>query len=376
MAVGGTTWFAKPTALKGTLVQTLRDVRPTLFLGVPRVWEKFQEAMKAIGAQTTGLKLKIATWAKAKGLQGSMAIQRGESVPWGWWLANKLVFSKVKANLGLDRCRFHATAAAPIQRDTLDYFLSLNIPLMEVYGMSENCGPETVFVVGQYRIGICGRPMRGVELKIDQPDEDGNGEVLMRGRHVFMGYLMNEEKTKEAIDADGWLHTGDIGRVDADGFLSITGRIKELLITAGGENVAPVPIEDRMKEEMPLLANVMVVGDKLKFLSMLVTLKCEVDPETTSPLDQLTKDAIAILKGIGSDAETVSAARDDPKVKAYIEEGMKRANDLSVSRAQKIQKFTILPEDFSIPGGELGPTLKLRRPIVGKKYADEIAAMY
>jgi long-chain-fatty-acid--CoA ligase ACSBG len=234
----------------------------------------------------------------------------------------------------------------------------------------------TVSRAGEHRTGSTGKAMGGVELKIDNPDEEGNGEICMRGRHVMMGYLFNEEKTKETIDSEGWLHTGDIGRVDDDGFLYITGRIKELIITAGGENVAPVPIEDRMKQECPIVANAMVIGDKKKFLSMLVTLKSEVDPETTVPLDKLTPDAIKILADIGSNATTVTEAIADEKVKAYITEAMGRANEAAVSRAQKFQKFTILPADFSIPGGELGPTLKLRRPIVVKKYAAEIEAMY
>jgi long-chain-fatty-acid--CoA ligase ACSBG len=375
MAVAGTSYFAKPTALKGTIVETLNAVRPTLFLGVPRVWEKFEEKLKAVGAANTGLKKKLSTWAKDIGLRGSYAIQRGESTPWGWTIANTLL-KKVKVALGLDQCRYFATAAAPIQKETLEYFLSLTIPVMEVYGMSENSGPMTVSRNGEHRTGSTGKAMGGVELKIDNPDEEGNGEICMRGRHVMMGYLFNEEKTKETIDSDGWLHTGDIGKLDDDGFLYITGRIKELIITAGGENVAPVPIEDRMKQEVPIIANAMVIGDKKKFLSILITLKSEVDPETTVPLDELTADTIKILEGIGSTAKTVTEAAQDDKVKAYIEEGMQRANEAAVSRAQKVQKFTILPADFSIPGGELGPTLKLRRPIVVKKYAAEIDAMY
>eukprot|EP01147_Barroeca_monosierra_P001925 gene1925-5014_t len=376
MCLNATVWFAKPTALKGTLVDTLKDVRPTLFLGVPRVWEKIEEKMRAVGAATTGFKKKIGTWAKKKGLEGSYAIQEGRPVPSGFGIAKKLVFSKIRKALGLDRCKFFATAAAPISKETLEYFLSINIPIMEVYGMSENTGPQTVSFPGQHKTGSTGRAMPGTEMMIFEPDQDGNGEICFRGRHVSKGYLYNEEKTRETIDSEGWLHSGDIGRVDENGFLYITGRIKELIITAGGENVAPVPIEARVKEGCPIISNCMLIGDRRKFLSMLVTLKSEVDPETTAPLDNLTPQVISILKDVGSASETVSAAMNDPVVADMIQKAIDRANDNAVSNAQKVQKFKVLQRDFSIPGGELGPTLKLRRPIVVEQYAELIDSFY
>merc|ERR1719399_398459 len=162
--------------------------------------------------------------------------------------------------------------------------------------------------------GSTGRCLPGAEMKIFEPVNEGNGEICFRGRHVFMGYLFNEAKTKEAIDEDGWLHSGDVGKVDAEGYLRITGRIKELLITAGGQNVAPVPIEDAMKEEIPILGNAMVIGDQKKFLSMLVTLQPVVDPETAIPQKDLTPECIAILQSIGSDAKTVEEAAKDEKI--------------------------------------------------------------
>ncbi|EGD73701.1 AMP dependent ligase [Salpingoeca rosetta] len=376
MILGATVWFAQPTALKGTLVQTLQEVRPTVFLGVPRVWEKIEEKMRAVGSETTGLKKKIGTWAKRKGLDGAYAIQQGRPVPSGWGVAKKLVFSKVRKALGLDRCKFFATAAAPISKDTLEYFLSINIPIMEVYGMSENTGPQSLNIPGKHRTGSVGLPLAGTELKIHEPDQDGNGEICFRGRHICKGYMYNEEKTRESIDAEGWLHSGDIGRVDEDGYLYITGRIKEIIITAGGENVAPVPIENLVKENCPIISNCMLIGDRRKFLSLLVCLKSEVDPETTAPLDELTPQTIEILEAQGSKAKTVTEAMDDEHVLKYIQAGIDEANKHAVSRAQKVQKFKILPRDFSVPGGELGPTLKLRRPIVVKQYEELIDSFY
>eukprot|EP00042_Codosiga_hollandica_P045216 m.455961 g.455961 ORF g.455961 m.455961 type:complete len:650 (+) comp56971_c0_seq1:90-2039(+) len=375
LAAGACVYFAQPDALKGSLGQTLKESRPTLFLGVPRVWEKMMEKMVAVGAQTQGLKKKISTWAKATGLENGERLQKHKPTTWGYSMAGWLVYSKVRDALGLDECRYCASAAAPIGKETLEYFLSLGIPVYEVYGMSESTGPQTLSIPEKFLVGSCGPVMMGAELLIEKPDPEGNGEILFRGRHVMMGYLYNEEKTRETIDDRGWLHSGDIGRVDSNGFLYITGRIKELLITAGGENVAPVPIEDKMKECIPLLSNCMAIGDRRKFLSLLVTIKCEVDAEG-GPTPKLTEQATAILQSIGSTATTVEEAIADKKVYDYIFEGIKKANGFAVSNAQKIQKFKFLPKDFSVPGGELGPTLKLKRPVVMKMYPELIESIY
>lgn len=376
LMVGATVWFAQPDALKGSLVDTLREVRPTLFLGVPRVWEKIMEKMQSVGAKTTGLKKSIAEWAKEKGFEGGMNIQKGEDTPFGFWLAEKLVFNKVREALGLDRCHFQATAAAPIGRETLDYFLKLNIPVYEVFGMSECTGPMTVSRPGRHRTGSCGPALDGMEIRIMNPDPEGNGEICFRGRHIFMGYLFNEAKTRESIDDDGWLHSGDIGKIDRDGFLYITGRLKEILITAGGENVAPVPIEDNIKSVLPFVANCMTIGDRMKFLSVLLCLKVELDAEG-NPTDRLAPETLRAFAARNiSGVHTVAEAAAHAGVKALINELMIKVNERAVSNAQKVQKFTIVPRDFSIQGGELGPTLKLKRSVVAKMYEHEIAAMY
>lgn len=259
-----------------------------------------------------------------------------------------------------------ATAAAPIAKETLEYFLSLNMPIYEVYGMSECAGPQTVSLPGMHRLGSTGPAIPGAEMKI----APGTGEVCFRGRHVFMGYLRDAAKTAEAIDADGWLHSGDVGEVDARGMLTITGRIKELLITAGGENVAPVPIENALKLALPVLSNVMVIGDRRKFLAAFFCLKTDVDPDTAAPRDTLTADVVATFAALGSTATTVAQAQHCAIVKQYLGKGLKAANEQAVSNASKVQKFAILPMDFSIAHGELGPTLKLRRNIVDAKYKE------
>ncbi|XP_053318195.1 long-chain-fatty-acid--CoA ligase ACSBG2 isoform X2 [Spea bombifrons] len=379
MKYGGATYFAQPDALKGSLANTLREVRPTAFLGVPRVWEKMQEKMKAIGAKSSTIKRKVASWAKGVGLETNLKRMNGSSLnPMKYHMAKKLVFKKVRKALGLDRCTKCYTGAAPITKDTIEFFLSLNIPVYELYGMSESSGPHTISLPDAFRITSCGKVISGCQTKIYQPDGEGAGEILFWGRHVFMGYLNMEEKTKESLDEKGWLHSGDIGKHDDKGFLFITGRIKELIITAGGENIPPVPIEDAVKEHVPIISNAMLIGDKKKFLSMLLTLKCNINADTGDPEDELTPEAIEFCLKLGSKATRVSdiIGGKEKAVYAAIQEGINTVNEMSTSNAQKIQKWLVLQRDFSIAGGELGPTMKLKRPVVLKMYNNEIESFY
>ncbi|XP_058491860.1 long-chain-fatty-acid--CoA ligase ACSBG2-like [Solea solea] len=374
----GTVYFADPDALKGSLGNTLKEARPTYFLGVPRVWEKMQEKMKSVGAKASPMRKRVADWAKSIGLQYNCSAMNGENaVPWGFMLANNLVFKKVRAVLGMDRCKICFTGAAPITRDTLEYFMSLNMPLMELYGMSESSGPHSVSVNNNYRIPSCGKVMPGCKTKLDNPDNDGNGEICFWGRHVFMGYLNMPDKTAEALDEDGWLHSGDLGKHDDSEFLYITGRIKELIITAGGENIPPVPIEDALKAEVPILSNIMLIGDKLKFLSMLLTLKCVVD-DNGEPTDELNPEVLDFCQQNGVIATKVSEviANKEPAIYKAIQEGLERVNARATSNAQKVQKWVLVERDFSVGGGELGPTMKLRRPIVAKMYEETINEIY
>ncbi|XP_026546771.1 long-chain-fatty-acid--CoA ligase ACSBG2-like [Notechis scutatus] len=211
-----------------------------------------------------------------------------------------------------------------------------------------------------------------------KPDQEGVGEVCFAGRHVFMGYLNMEDKTKEAVDSEGWLHSGDLGRYDEDGFLYITGRIKELIITAGGENIPPIPIEDAVKEAVPILSNVMLVGDKAKYLVMLMTLKSKMNLETGLSEDELTPEAVEFCKKLGSKSTKVSdiVGNKDLAVYTAIQKGVMKVNDQATSNAQKIQKWLLLNKDFSVQSGELGPTMKLKRPVVSKMYEEQIQQLY
>ncbi|MDA3898035.1 MAG: AMP-binding protein [Desulfobacteraceae bacterium] len=353
--LGCTVWFAESIDKLG---DNLAEVRPTVFVGVPRVWEKIQAKMMAAGAQNPPLKKKIAAWARGKGLAGGYAHQKGEPMPFLYGLADKLVFSKVREKLGLDRCRFFVSTAAPIAMDTLEFFLSLGFPMTEVYGMSECTGPGTASLPEpfKYETGWAGPAVPGTEMKIAE-----DGEVLMRGRHIFKGYFKNEAATKESIDANGWLHSGDVGIIDDRGFLKITDRKKELIITAGGENISPQVLEGKLKA-IPVLSQAVVIGDKRKYMTALFTL----DPEK---IEQVAADEA------GSPAKNSAAASKCKKFNAFIQGKVDEINK-TLARVQTIKKFVILPQELSIEGEELTPTMKLKRRIVNEKYAKEIESMY
>ncbi|XP_018376154.1 PREDICTED: long-chain-fatty-acid--CoA ligase ACSBG2-like [Trachymyrmex cornetzi] len=374
--LASTVYFADQSALKGTLINTLLVAQPTIFLGVPRVWEKIYGKMQEKAYSNGVIKTWIAKWAKEQALRYyTNKINGIDCKQWGYVFAKWLVFDKVKAALGLNKCYLCITGAAPINIDIKRYFLSLDIPLIEMYGMSECAGPHTINDFKNYSMVGVGKSAPGLYIKLDNINEHGEGEVCMSGRHIFMGYL---KRIEEAKDKDGWLHTGDFGKFDSNGNLFITGRIKELVITSGGENVTSYNIEQAILSELSYLSNAMVIGDQRKYLTVLVTLKSNMNEETGAPLDTLAPDVLKWAQSIGSSAKTVTEVINSRDVVVYgeIDKAIKRANMQAISNAQKVQKFEILPHDFSIPTGELGPTLKLKRNVVQKIYADLIDKMY
>ncbi|CAK9091176.1 Long-chain-fatty-acid--CoA ligase ACSBG2 (Acyl-CoA synthetase bubblegum family member 2) (Arachidonate--CoA ligase ACSBG2) [Durusdinium trenchii] len=397
--------FARPYDLKaGSLGKRLASVKPTLFLGVPRVWEKIAEKLQAIGAQTKGLKKKLSTTAKARGLQAQMAQQIGRdgfTPSFGPFGIYKILLKVIKKKLGLNKCKFAFAGAAPMTREILSYFGSLGININEVYGMSECTGATTWSTDAAHEWGTVGFETPGAEVRcfkvnadgsktlcpltknILNPSEEEQGELCYRGRHIMMGYMANpklgddhvaeiEKKNADAIDEEGWLHSGDKGAISHLGMVRITGRYKELIIGAGGENIAPVPIEDALKKEVPAISNVMMVGDKRKFNVILISLKCEGATGELPGGDILDGPA----KAFGS---TIEGAIKSGKIVDEISAALKRVGDdseVTPSNAARIQKFTILPQDFSVMTGELTATLKLKRSVVADKYADIIEALY
>lgn len=375
---GAQVCFADPDALKGSLVDTLREVQPTSHMGVPRVWEKIMERIQQVAAQSGFIRRKMLLWAMSVTLEQNLTCLGSDLKPFTARLADYLVLAKVRQALGFAKCQKSFYGAAPMATDTQHFFLGLNMPLYSGYGLSETSGPHFMSSPRNYRLYSSGKVVPGCRAKLVNQDAEGNGEVCLWGRTVFMGYLNMEDKTREAIDADGWLHTGDVGRLDADGFLYITGRLKELIITAGGENVPPMPIEEAVKTELPIVSCAMLIGDQRKFLCMLLTLKCTLDPETSDPTDNLTEQAVEFCQQVGSKASTVSdiVGKKDRAVYQAIEEGIQRVNRNAAARPYHIQKWAILQRDFSISGGELGPTMKLKRLTVLEKYKDIIDSFY
>ena len=382
---GACTYFCQPDAMKGTLTVTMKDARPTIFFGVPRVWEKIQEKMVDIGRKNSALLQTISKIAKSVGTNKTKLSQFGAEPsicgnPCGYACANTIVFKKVRSALGLDDCKACFTAAAPIAPEVLWYFGSLNIPVYEVFGQSECTGPHTVSAPTQWKIGYCGRPLRGTESMIAPVTQ----ELCYRGRHIMMGYMYGPKETAETIDDKGYLHSGDVSEFDEhtqegmqgpSGFMKITGRIKELIITAGGENIPPVLIENEMKAAMDAVSNCMVVGDKRKFLGMLITLKTTVDSDGV-PTNILAPSSLAAGAVIGSTAKTTEEAAACPLWKKYFDDGTKKANSKTTSNAQIVQKWKLVLTDFSEKGGELTPTQKLKRKVAATKYDDLIESIY
>jgi long-subunit acyl-CoA synthetase (AMP-forming) len=351
LGIGGTTWFAESIEKLG---DNLRECRPHIFFAVPRVWEKMQAKVGEALAGATGIKAALLSWARGVALKASYREQRGQSPPLFHGFANKILL-KIHQQLGLDQARIRSVGAAPTTRDTHEFFMSLGLPIYEVYGQSEDTGPATFSLPDAYRTGKTGRAIPGTEVRIAE-----DGEVLLRGPHVFLGYLKNPEATAETLDEEGWLHTGDIGELDEDGYLQITDRKKELIITSGGKNISPANIEALLKS-IPAVSQAAVIGDGRKYLAALLTL----DPE------KLEREAQAA----GSDARTVAEAADDDAFQRYIEGQIESINE-RLSNVEGIKRFRLLDRDFGVATGELTPTMKLKRRVIATNFEAEIDGLY
>ncbi len=336
------------------LAENLKEVQPTVFFAVPRVWERFHAGVTAELAKATGVKAKIAEWAMGVATKTTELRNHGKE-PSGmlaarYKVADKLVLSKVKHALGLSQTNILITAAAPISVDLLEFFGSLDLRIQEVYGQSEDTGPTTFNLADAIRYGSGGRAFPGTEVRIA-----ADGEILASGRHVFAGYYKDPEATAETL-VDGWLHSGDLGEIDDEGFVWITGRKKDIIITAGGKNIAPSPLEGGLKNH-DLISEAVVIGDRRKFLSVLVT------------LDEEASERYMLENSL------TGAAYESPEVKAEIQEAIDELNT-GFARVEQLKKFSILPRQLSIEGGELTPTLKVKRSMVSDHFADVIDGMY
>ncbi len=336
------------------LAANLGEVRPTIFFGVPRVWERIHSSVLAKLETASPLRRRLAEWALEIGRQLASRRLRGESIlgwlAWRGRLADKLVLGKVRDKLGMGRVKLSSSGAAPIRTDVLEFFASIGVAIYEVYGLSETCGPGTWNHAGLTRLGTVGPVLPEVEMHIAE-----DGEVLFRGPNVFLGYFKNPEATEEALK-DGWFHTGDLGQVDAEGFLTITGRKKELIITSGGKNIAPTGIEAVLKR-IDEVGEAVVIGDGRRFLSALITLEEE------------TAARLAREHGIEG------SLHENPMLLESLQRGVDQVNG-TLARVESIRKFRVLPRSFTVEDDELTPTLKLRRKMIEKNWSEVIEEMY
>ena len=338
--------------------ENLKETRPHFFASVPRIFEKVYDKITSGAQDAGGLKLKIFNWSLATGMEASKLLQKKQSVD-GLLavknaIANKLVFSKIQAALG-GRVQWTISGAAPLNITIAEFFHACGVTILEGIGMTENTSFTNVNRYDNNKFGTVGQPGPGVEQRIAE-----DGEVLYRGRNVMKGYYKNPEATAAAIDSEGWLYTGDIGEIDSEGFLKITDRKKDLIITAGGKNIAPQRVEKTMRTSR-YVSQVLVFGDKKKFLTAVFTLD----------KDQVA--AWAVKHGI--DYNSWQELCQSPQVRDLMQSEVQEKNK-ELASFETIKKIYIAPADFSIEGGELTASLKVKRKVVTEKYRDELEALY
>ena len=341
----------------GSVADGLREFRPTFLLAVPRVFEKVYNTAQQ-QASASPAKSKIFAAAAAAAIAWSQAQNSGRpglGLQARHALFDRLVYGKLRAAVG-GKVTYAVSGGAPLGERLGHFFRGAGITVLEGYGMTETSAAATVNKPSRNKIGTVGQPLPGTTAKIAD-----DGEILVRGSIVLPGYWQNEAATKDAIDADGWLHTGDLGALDDEGFLQVTGRKKELIVTAGGKNVAPAVLEDRLRAS-PLVSQCMVVGDNQPFIACLITL----DPEALEHWKQ--------QHGKPASATPADLAA-DPDLLADLQAAVDDAN-LAVSRAESIRKFRVLPDDFTVENGYLTPSLKVKRAVVAKDFAADIDALY
>ena len=343
------------------LAEALQDVRPHSFFAVPRVWQKLKAAIDVgLAAEQSGAKRRIATWAIETGIKSARCKLAGRPMPpvlaAQHRIADKLVLSKLRDKLGLDQVKGPASGASAISADILEFFWGLGIPVYEVWGMSETGGATTANAPGQTKLGSVGRAVLNMEIKIAE-----DGELLTKGPTIMRGYRNDPEKTAETIDADGWLHTGDIAEIDADGYVRIVDRKKELIINASGKNMSPSNIENAIKAATSLVGQVIAIGDDRPYVAALAVL----DPDAAA--------AFAAQHGFGSASPEELIAH--PEIRAAVLAGLKEGNE-KLARVEQVKRMRLLPSAWEPGGDELTPTMKLRRKPITKKYESEINALF
>jgi long-chain acyl-CoA synthetase len=356
LALGSVMNFAESPE---TVPDNLREVQPTAFLAVPRIWEKFYSGITIALKDATTFQNWMYRNALAIGNRMTEYKLQGDTPPLSLRLANRaaywLVFRNIRRMLGLDRCRLAFTGAAPIAPDLIRWYLALGLDMREVYGQTENCGVATIMPPERIKLGSVGKAAPWGEVAISP-----QGEILIRGDFLFMGYLNQPEKTAETIDAKGWLHTGDVGSIDNEGFVKITDRMKDIIITSGGKNITPSEIENQLKFS-PYVSDAVVIGDKRPYLTCLLM----IDQEN---VEKYAQDHDIPFTNYAS---LCRAAEIQDLIQREIE-----AVNANFARVETIKKFYLIERQLTPEDEELTPTMKLKRSFVNKRYAVEIDAMY
>lgn len=343
-----------------TVPENVREIAPTVFTAVPRVWEKFYSGVMISLKESTRLQQAAYAWAIGVGERIADHVLADEPVSTGlklrFYIARWLALDNVRKLIGIHRARFLVTGAAPISPDLVKWYLALGLPMLEVWGMTETCGASTGVPASRMKPGSIGPAAEFNEVRI----AEGTGEILVRGPNVFKGYLNQPEKTAETIDADGWLHTGDVGTMDADGYFRITDRMKDIIITAGGKNVTPSELENELKFS-PYITDAVVIGDKRAYLTAIIM----IDQEN---VEKFAQDSDVPFSNYASLTRA-------PEVQALIQAELERVN-AKFARVEQIKKFFLLDTQLTAEDEELTPTMKLKRKLVEQKYAPQIEQMY
>ena len=343
-----------------TIPENVREIAPTVFLAVPRVWEKFYSGVTIALKESS--RLQQAAYAWSIGVGSRIADKIMADQPISRWLklqfmiASWIALDNARKLIGIHRARFCVTGAAPISPELVKWYMALCVPMLEVWGMTETGGASTGVPASRIKPGSIGPAASYNEVKLDPT----TGEILVRGTNVFMGYLNQPEKTAEAIDAEGWLHTGDIGLMDEDGFFRITDRMKDIIITAGGKNVTPSELENELKFS-PYITDAVVIGDKRPYLTAIIM----IDQEN---VEKFAQDGDIPFSNYASLTRTT-------EVLGLIQSEIERVNK-KFARVEQIKKFFLLDTQLTAEDEELTPTMKLKRKLVEKKYACQIEAMY
>lgn len=340
------------------LRQNIGEVNPHYMLLVPRVLEMFQEGMAGNISKEPPRKQRFFSWALSVGKRSWE--KKGTASPvlaFQWWLADKLVFSKIREGLGLQRLKLFFCGGAPLANTTAEFFSAMRLPILEGYGLTETSPLVAVNRLNHVKFGTVGLPIKGVEVNLDE-----DGEILVRGSNIMQGYFKKPEETAEAIDSEGWFHTGDIGEFDGDGFLKITDRKKNLIVLANGKKVAPQPIENRLLQST-YISQIILLGEKRSTVAALIV------PNFRS-LGHWIKE-----HGIGVNPEDNRELTQNPEVHRFIQDEIQRLSH-DLASFEKVHRFSLIDHEFTIENGELTPTLKVRRRVVMEKYKDLIEVMY